>query len=1248
MTMPTTFTRAIAVDVGEVPTSRHQRSIARAANDRLRFAVDMPWRVAWALYNGARLVRNPAENPGMVFPAEGEFFKVWQHLQRGVNDWPEAGPGEYEGSNIGSVLPQLIFGNGTLTNEPGRLNELFPMRVGAEPATTPDLAWQLGAMQRGAITAAGVYQTMPAFEAAQTLFQFSFSDTSFHGKSYGGWQPGPKEIGPCGPNGSEFEGWPNRIYIWTALNPDVSTAGLHGSASVNGDGHPVMTYVGSCPCGSGYTAAGHIQYIADMPFAWYVLVKTDAEGCVVYVDRLDKSQWSEGPYTEGPLPRHSDFPHILRTAWHYGQEFRGADSQRTPDTFSIEDIAFDSQAFWTRQYPLAPARGVPGVGNTVDGLYPEVVFTANPSPGEHALQDEVGNWAPHTGFVICGFHALATGLLEPVVVTVTAGSTVRSMTLTPDESGGASEMVWLEDGISPASLTASLGGTLSLASGGRLVVDAAELAAYKPQLWDQYLVTRFATANATTRDPQGPDYTQSESIVPALFTHGAILGDEPAMQVDHITENPLYQAWRRMSRIMRVMPRESLLSYTLSNGVATLRFKRELQWLNLGLDEADPWEGIAPPPYAIPSGEIVLEEGYIVRGATGTVTYDGHQYGIGQTFHGASETEYTATGDAGPWVEDGIRHAALAKGWSNEWVFFLQTHVFQDAETNIWKPSIYSDFFTFCANEHFMAPSMDTALKAFVNFGYSFQDPTDNVIPGTYTTSMNRPLVSAVMINPEAPSAYTYSRGANDTANDAFRKSRQVYPKPYEIAGCTLEFVGGNQIVVLRMVEKLRQHPNAPATIDPDPGEWSADDLARLDNTHATYPEHFRTDDNAVREYLRYTIGDTARCTRRTGDSNYAAEQWWIGPACHGACFPNFVLIKLVPECHEDGNATVEATDTRITADWMQHASLVLDCICEGFVAGITATELACVNPEKSGLYDYTREALYVEAFEGRSIPPIAATVRSDNPIGYGPLPSSIIYADTHNRMAACYNLLTRLRMDVPLLWEKRTRQWTGSSTLVCPNDHDWYQTDGGCYPDGESTYHVWLDEADPADCPAVTPMPAPYGDTGWEEWSVGTLIGAYSVGLGCCPGSPGSWCMVSWRQEVDWRVSVHPDWLLAIPVHIQDLIDGQGVGTVAIRKELRVHHHRVAEPPYTTCIGFSMGFQWVETKERDTTECVLIPSGKVAADIPSKGDVAKVQVAAEDQTDPSITCSVDSGHTVELDLMAFPGAYVDVPLADL
>jgi len=486
------FTRAITVEPGGVPTSRQQRSLARAVNDRLRGPTDGAWRVAWATYNQARLVRNP-DASGWLFPAEHEFWSLWSRFAQHGAQWPAAGPGDPEGCNLGSVAPQFVFGNAILSDKAARLAELFPMRVNGVAPSTPAELWTLGKLQRGVRTLDG-YQYAPALEAAETVFQFAFHPLVFHGKTYGGWQPrAPQDPGTpwCDDFGFNYANWPNLTPYWTALAADVDTSQLHGTITTV-DGLPRVTYAGSCPCGSGYTAAGHVLYQARYPFAWYLAVSrgtVDADGnCEYDVDRLPTADWVEGPYDGAPVLRHGDPGHILRMVHAYHSEFRGSDAQRTPDTFDISKIAFANQAFFTRQYALAGAFGVGGDAGLV-AIYPSVTTTAH---GSFRLVGENGPWLPHPGYVIAGYQASATGIAGPLRVSVRdgAGRVYATIPLSPVQ-GEASGVSW-GSVAQPEDLYADVTGAVGT---GRVTVEATELVEYRPQIWDAYLVSRMATAS---------------------------------------------------------------------------------------------------------------------------------------------------------------------------------------------------------------------------------------------------------------------------------------------------------------------------------------------------------------------------------------------------------------------------------------------------------------------------------------------------------------------------------------------------------------------------------------------------------------------------------------------------------------------------------------------------------------------------------------------------------------------------------
>lgn len=833
------------------------------------------------------------------------------------------------------------------------------------------------------------------------------------------------------------------------------------------------------------------------------------------------------------------------------------------------------------------------------------------------------NWSPHAGFAVAGCYLAAAKLVSSVTIRIWGDTTVLGEAeMIPDVNGAASQVLWFASAASPAKLSAEIVGTVRFSSPlGSILVEIAELQAYKPQPWDEYLVARCASANGSA-DPQGPDYTAAADIVPNLLKEGCLLGAELAIQGDSITPNPVYQAWRRLGRSMRIFPRELLLSYEVDgSGIATLRFKRALP--GVMLVNADPWEGIAPPPAAIASGNLVNGETYIVRGATGAVTYAGTAYAPGVTFTAGIASGYTSTGDAVPWVWDGIKHVALKRGWSNEWVFLLQTHCYRNLETSIWKPSIYADFFTFLAPEHFYGPSSGS-LREFVNSSYSFNTPNET----TYTSSLQPAMVQATFINPEAPSAYTYASGANAAASTGFKQSRQVYPPPYEPDSCTLEFDGaGNQIVVLKLKASLRRHPNATLSFVANPTLWTTDDLSRLDGTHATLPEDFRTDENAVREYLRLQSGDLHPCSFKTGDCGAGGAPY---PSVDGSCFPNFIFIKLVQECYEDANAIWDETDSRVLAETYEHAGLVLDTICEAFVAGSTSAERVCVASGDAGLYDYTRETLYFEAFGDRSLSAFPLALRPDRQYGFGPLPNTEIYADTHNRFSKAYNLLTRLRLDVPLLWETRQLDYTGQLS-VTPTGNPYGYCDS-------LTRLAWLDGTMPAAANTLVT------DSGWiAQTTALSIIGLQGAGLGCCGGTS-NWCLVTSRTETQWRISIQPDWLYAVPQHIQDLVNVSGLGTVSVDIEQEWTTQRKSQTPSSICQGLEAPYLWDQIINKDNVQtCRVVMPGTL-----SVPDLGSSDYAVFKPVESLADCEYGQEHSLVHNFLAYPSAFLEVPLADL
>jgi len=722
-------------------------------------------------------------------------------------------------------------------------------------------------------------------------------------------------------------------------------------------------------------------------------------------------------------------------------------------------------------------------------------------------------------------------------------------------------------------------------------------------------------------DQTGNEYEQAAAITDSLETYGCLTGGYPTPQPDEITESPVFQAMRRATDFYMMVRRQELLSYSVdADGVAQLRFRRKA-W---GFTGADAFAGIAPPGAAIPSGELVEGEGYIVRGTSGGVSYAGGRYAPGERFTAGPSSEYTSDGDAAPWVYDGIRHAALRKGWSNEWVCVMQTHVFKEAYDSLWKPEVYADFFGFGERALFMLPSAPVELIQHANTTTAFSvDPTDG------NATFEQELTRSQFINPEAPTGYRFAAGVNASATSEERASWQIYEKPFEVSSCTLEFDGPEQVVVLTLAARPRYHANAPAVVDSDPATWSADDMARLDGTHGTEPEDYRTPDNALREWLRWAFGDHAAPSLKAGD--YAHNVGAPYPTPWGNCAPTFHFVRLAREAYEDDNETVQPLDTRMLAQEHGYIEWCLRCICEGYVDGTTTQERACRNVLDAGVYDYTWENVCFESHTGRDCGPFPVSVRDDRPAGFGPLPNTKTYADTHNHLCGVANLLTRLRLDVPLEFSTVDIDYVGKKDVGLTDPMVWgYCTD--------LVHEVWVDGQTPPIAGTLVSTSAP---TVWA--TPPQLQGTQSAGLTCADGGGAEWVLGNFRRDTSWTVAIATGWEVAVPSELRDLVDLGAISTLAVKTRLRQKHKRLDEDPRTACDVTPGTWQWRVDVEVDNVQtCELIRPGTVTAPLPPGGDFG------EHQPPGSTACAYGSIDSATWDLLAYPGAMVEVPLVDL
>lgn len=1258
-----TFTKAVEVAVGEKITSAQHNKLARAFNDRLRAFQFMPWRIVMWWFNLFRQVRNP-DAGGFQFPSQAEFFDIYQHLDPevdGQTTWPEAGPGEPEGANLANPAMAFVFGNPDLAQEDVRLSSRISTLVPDPDENFGPIGqiWEAGKRQRGAFDPDSGAQFTPAFDAAQDFFRIVQPKFSPLGKSYGGFFPTPVELLPdCDPSSGPDVGnhVPSFEIKFTGLREDVTAPPHHGTLTTVG-GKPVVTYAGTCPCGTENYAAGHVIWIQDAPFAYYVFVATGDPDCSYYIDRFPKVDWLEGPYDGVGTLQYADGKHMDRALWAFATDFRGTPDQRTPDDFNIEKIAFDNEAFYNRQYYLAPNLGV-AQGNSIFERYPRAEFT-----GGYAAQGTFGRFdggdTQHVyrgGFVLGGIFAKAKNLFEAVSIEVLDDTDDRAqvlatLTLRPDKDGAAEAMTWLEKTPSPQPLRVRLAGPARFRGVGSISVEFTEQYEYKAQPWDAYLVARLSATNGGTAllgfgvDGRGRDYTLSKEITDAYLSNGCIVNPYGVSGVRDIAEwvndNPVYDAARRLARDhARVVRRQNLVSYEVpGDGTCILRFKRFAYGLHN--TRADMFADIAPPLDPVPSGGLIDGETYIVRATgNGKVAYQGGLYSNDQTFtavgaqrsSSSTPSEFQATGDAKVHVHDGIRHGALKKGKTNQWVMFLETKRYHPSATSIWKAEAYADYFAWCQRCHFYSGTAPASLRRHIAYNYGV-----GLDPDTFTPFLNPPTVQGQFIAPEAPDQYNYTLGANRVdGGPEFYSSCRVYEAPYEIESCIVDDWQADQVIKVRFKQRLRSHPDAPASVDVDPTTWSADEVKILRNEYLTDPtinEDFRTDDNAVREYLLHLVS-AKECTVKIGDSGTASVVDSLPDNPLGCCFPHFFFCRLLPEVYEDDNDTMESHDTRAVIDSLLQAEVYLRAGCEGFVDSRTSQDIIC-RTGVGDLFDYKFENLCFDAFSGREIGCFPLEKRLDAS-GFGPLPNSIIYAEVFNRLVKAVNLLDKCRLDLPIKFYFETSTYSGQ------RDVDLVELIPGCGTGGTQKAY-----GDGLSAPPASTLVATSGPFEW--FSIGA---SRFASLGGCP-----WQISSSNDNATYYVAIDPDFINAVPQAIRDLVDERQTGFVALLETSQTAEKREITPLATAdgcclaselpCPGFWFEdgnyYRWVQSVDITSTQCVFVKSGVLEAPALLVNDY---KIGRSASMSVGAFCNNGPSSSASLTLIVEQGAFIQVPLA--
>lgn len=1093
--MPTlTYTIAPTVEAGDPVSAGDLAGLAAAVNSRvLGGPGDCHWRIPYLFFTLFRQLRNPDELGN--FPAEAEFFHLYQHLEPEDADWPLTGAGDPEGANVANPLMAYIAGSEALdlASERARLGAI-PTDIEGRDLNVPLTGSQLrvlGEAQRGAYDPRTGLLASPMFDLAQTPMGIRVSTYSPYLNDFGGYLPGPARITPeCAAIGDLVP--PNRQVFFTNL-----TTGT------------VRSYDGTCP-----EEPTHIAHIAYLPLAYIVYLNNGQ------VDYLPKNRWIEGPYTADAELRKADGGLLSRVQTAFASEFRGSTTQRQEADGGVSQ-GFQLQDFLTRQYGLAPQLGRELGGGRVEALYPD--FRATGSAGEvmlrgTALRDRrFGQQFPVPGgFVTTHLFVKVAGVKRSFRLGIYAGETLEETLAVTVAGYGADAVVALETPRRIGPLRVKLLEAVEFAEAGSIEVSATVLLEYKPSKEDWFSVVRVGSwvASFDQVDGRGIDEENARALSDSLLNYGCLLRTNqasdtaPAGTEPPVNKNAVFEAARQLSKCVRIARRQQVVRYAVEDGKSIIWVRRFAYGMHFGTP-ADLMAGIAPSWTEIAAEDLEIGQRYTVQ--SGTVKHGGRTYTAGQSF---TPTQ-ACTGDGLCLEAEGIRARALRGGFSNRWCLSLTFDPYHPSTTSIWKPDGFADQ---------KAPFGNRCL---------FDDPD--------AASDSRVLLhGAFGVKPfyksEMPSGYRYvptplstwgRDNANQGASEEFFRSCRVYEPPLEIESATIEGTGADTLVKLVLTGRLHHHHSlAPASVSDDMTSWDLGDLTAESQDYAT-------DENRLRQYLvNQFVGGNCDASG-PGNASYNSTIQSDPDNPFGTCYPNVLLVKLIPEPWLDGNDVADGDDSPALSEHLRLVEMYLRAMCSGFVDGRTTGVNACASSTTT-VYDYSWPNLWFDAIGNRYLPLLPESVRPDNPEGHGPGPITRKYAALFNGLSAATNRLTRVRVMLPMTLENRTRT---TYYDVDVTDEVRIASGGiasieGRTSDSGADYAVWLHTGPRAGGTVST------ADTGWVPGTTGGVATGVNLFL-----DSGSIFLRTSRQQIDWRWAPDSGSEFALPENISGLVEtGAGV----------------------------------------------------------------------------------------------------------
>ncbi len=969
------FQKSPTFSSGSEVTATDIVKLADGFNDRIKSGIgDCSRRILQSISNTMRNMRNPQDE--FTFPSQLEALTYYNHVSPDAGElWPTAPRGEPEGANLANPVNAFVFGNPQNYGEPDRLTTLVPF--GESTLNTAD-KWLLAKDQRGGYDSSSALVYQPFNSASQAHFQFGAYSFQFYLKSPGGYLPTPVSVGTCTDSLTDPTiVFPSKQIKFTRLSDSF-----------------VVTYSGTCGPDFGGTTSD-VANVYDFPFAWYVL-QFDST-----VTQYLKSLWIQGPYTGGGELQKDDMDFLNRAMLNsFDKEFKGA------ATFAIENIepttspyptekfgcseimshSFDFEDVINRPWQLSPAFAVAS-GDDLLIHYPSSSLKTNHTASRAMSFKFPNSYSMHPGFVCGGYYCSANNLSQSVTVQILANNT-QLLTEFTLPTGSVSNPLFAD---TCHTFNRQVTGSISFVivsdlkfkvgePGPELYVEISELWEAYPQVYDIYTYLRISSTTAETgidtgfTDTFGYQSADAKLIWEEYDRTGAACNINNIISMvqpeQTINTNPPYNALRQFVRsISRFVKKEQITAYAVENGKSILWFNRYID----GNTELPMWDGILHPT------------------------------------------------DSG---SNGIR-LNVSGAWTNEWVMDIGMKPTNPSISSIWKDNAYN------------WGSINRAL--FLN----------SVIPNNYPDIYNfvtdggnalTPPGDLILVAPEAGITYlNYDRNVNTIGGELpqpqldFYKSCPIYKEPDEIESITADVTE----VKITFKGRLQHCDNAPASIarsDNVSSLWYSNILSWASETETwADPETYRTDENAIRDYLRAGKDlDNNTIPFRTGDCAARNQRDLFTDQPNGFISETFMFTKLMPKPATNTSASAacvcdDQNKTTLSSEFVIQAEYYLRSICEGFVDGTTPFVCDTFNDPTSTAFDYTYPNLCYEAFSGSHI---TYPRRLDNGTAYGVLPTFQCYAKPLQQIGSALNLLTKARLPLPFLLETRTSTYHGVGTF--------------------------------------------------------------------------------------------------------------------------------------------------------------------------------------------------------------------------